>query len=163
MSRAAISVLALCIIAVPFTRGDAPTIRRTLSVDRFFDQYGRIKWEDEQARLDNFAIQIMNDPETIGYIFVYDGNNLCEGEAQARAMRAKRYLVEYRGLPSNRVIWRIEGHIKEALTTLQPVSRSVPISYPFMQVIMRSPRSHVTRHCRAGIAEIRKSKIGKQS
>src|SRR6185436_6694632 len=71
-----------------------------------FDQYGRINWEAEQARLDNFAIQLMNDRDSVGYIFIYDGSDLCEGEAQARAIRAKTYLVERRGVPWNRVIWR---------------------------------------------------------
>ena len=79
VSKAAISVLVLLIIAVPCTRADAPTVRPSLPVDRLFDQYGRIKWEDEQARLDNFAIQLMNEPDLIGYIFVYDGNNICAG------------------------------------------------------------------------------------
>lgn len=37
-----------------------------------FDQYGMTQWEDEQARLDNFAVQLMNDPELIGYILIYD-------------------------------------------------------------------------------------------
>ena len=158
MSRVGISVLVLLIIAVPFSRADVPTVRRTLPADRLFDQYGRIKWEDEQARLDNFAIQLSNDPDAIGYIFVYDANNLCAGEAQARAMRAKRYIVEHRGVQWNRVIWRIDGYIEEFMTYLQPVSRSIPISYPFLEEIIHSPKQHVTQNCHARIAEIKKAK-----
>jgi hypothetical protein len=157
VSRAAISVLVLLIVAVPCTRADVPGVERAPGW-RLFDQYGRINWEDEQAHLDNFAIQLMNEPDLIGYIFVYDGNNICAGEAQARAMRAKRYVVEHRGVQWNRVIWRIDGYIEEFMTYLQPVSRSIPISYPFLAEIMRSPRSHVTRHCQARIAEIKKAK-----
>jgi hypothetical protein len=62
VSRTAISVLVLLIIAVPCTRADAPTVRPSLPVDRLFDQYGRIRW-DEEARLDNFAIQLTNEPD----------------------------------------------------------------------------------------------------
>jgi hypothetical protein len=163
VNRAAIRFIILLVIAGPCTRADAPRAQTSSPVDRFFDQYGRISWENEQARLDNFAIQLMNDPDSIGYIFVYDANNLCAGEAQARAVRAKRYVVEYRGVPWNRVIWRIDGYLEEFMTYLQPVSRSVSISYPFLEVIMRSPKSHVTQRCHAKLAEIRNFKNGERS
>ena len=32
----------------------------------WLDKYGNIAWEDEKARLDNFAIQLMHDPNEIG-------------------------------------------------------------------------------------------------
>src|SRR6185295_14720076 len=55
-----------------------------------FDEYGNIKFNDEKARLDNYAIQLQNQPGSQGYIIAYGS---CEGEAQARADRAKDYLV----------------------------------------------------------------------
>jgi hypothetical protein len=64
------------------------------SFNRAFDEYGSICWEDEKARLDNFAIALLNDD--LGHIIVYDGKRACRGEAVARAIRAKKYLVEYR-------------------------------------------------------------------
>jgi hypothetical protein len=69
------------------------------SFDRLFDEYGLIRWEDEQARLDNFAIQLSNERDSIGYIFIYDGENVCAGEARARAIRARKYVVEHRHVP----------------------------------------------------------------
>jgi hypothetical protein len=39
-----------------------------------FDQYGDIKWEDEKARLDNFAIQMLNIPSARGALFTFAGN-----------------------------------------------------------------------------------------
>src|SRR5687768_15744126 len=51
----------------------------------WLDKYGNILWEDEKARLDNFAIQLMNDPNLIGYLYVQAGRLSCRGEAQARA------------------------------------------------------------------------------
>ena len=121
-----------------------------------FDQYGRINWEAEQARLDNFAIQLMNDRDSVGYIFIYDGSDLCEGEAQARAIRAKTYLVERRGVPWNRVIWRHDGFREQFMVALQPLRRSMAIPYPFLDSPEGLLRTHVTKRCPARIAEIRK-------
>jgi hypothetical protein len=122
---------------------------------RNFDEYGQINWEAEQAHLDNFAVQLMNDPELMGYIFVYDGNNICEGEAQARAIRAKTYLVNVRGVPWNRIIWRHDGYDELFMVALRPVNRSVAIPYPYRAPLQAVIRRHVTKGCRARIAEIK--------
>src|ERR1051325_3043492 len=78
--------------------------------DSLFDQYGAIRWKDEKARLNNFAIQLQQDEKLVGYILVFDAVGGCAGEAQARAIRAKRYVVEHRGISWDRVIWRREGY-----------------------------------------------------
>jgi hypothetical protein len=158
VSRAAISVLVLLIVAVPCTRGDAPKGRRALPVYRLFDSYGQIKWEDEQAHLDNLAIQLMNEPGTVAYIFIYDGNDVCIGEAQARAVRAKRYLVEHRGVPWNRVIWRHDGYSESFFIQLQPVSGSISIPYPFLGPPIPSVRHRIAQNCRSRMARIKNTK-----
>jgi len=84
--------------------------------NRAFDEYGAICLEDEQARLDNFAIELDNNSTAIGNIVVYDGKHCCRGEAVSRALRAKKYLVEHRKVDANRVVWRWGGY-QEALTT----------------------------------------------
>jgi hypothetical protein len=66
-----------------------------------FDEYGNIKFNDEKARLDNYAIQLQNQPGSQGYIIAY---GTCEGEAQARADRAKDYLVNTRGIDAGRLV-----------------------------------------------------------
>jgi len=66
-----------------------------------FDEYGNIKFNDEKARLDNYAIQLQNQPGSQGYIVVYGS---CAGEAQARADRAKDYLVNTRGIDAGRLV-----------------------------------------------------------
>jgi hypothetical protein len=86
--------------------------------NRAFDEYGRICWENEKARLDNFAIQLLNEPTTLGHIIVYDGQRACRGEAVARANRAKKYLVAYRKVPPGRVVWRWGGYLSEPMTQL---------------------------------------------
>ncbi|HKP46836.1 MAG TPA: hypothetical protein VJT50_09565 [Pyrinomonadaceae bacterium] len=68
---------------------------------RKFDEYGNIRFNDEKARLDNFAIQLQNEPGSQGYIIAYGS---CAGEAQARADRAKDYLVNTRGIDAGRIV-----------------------------------------------------------
>jgi Big-like domain-containing protein len=77
-----------------------------------FDEYGNIKFNDEKARLDNYAIQLQNDPTSNGTIIVYGS---CEGEAQARGDRAKDYLVNTRGIEAGRITV-IDGGCRTDLT-----------------------------------------------
>src|SRR5688572_24782357 len=60
------------------------------------DNYGDIDFEDEKARLDNFASQLTNAPDVTGYILVYAGRHTYEGEAEEHLLRSRRYVVEYR-------------------------------------------------------------------
>src|SRR5262249_47227414 len=115
--------------------------------DRLFDEYGLIGWGDERARLDNFAIQLTNEPDSLGYIFVYDGKNVCGGEARARAIRARKYVVEYRHLPWNRVMWRYEGYAGEFRIVLQPASREIKFEYGFLGPFKEMPIEHITKQC----------------
>jgi len=66
-----------------------------------FDEYGNIRFNDEKARLDNFAVQLQNQPGSTGYYIVYGS---CAGEGQARADRAKNYLVSNRGIDAARIV-----------------------------------------------------------
>ena len=103
-----------------------------------FDDYGRICWRDEKARLDNFAIALINsDRTTLGHIIVYDDKRACRDEAVARAVRAKKYLVEYRKVEADRVLWRWGGYSDGMRTTLVitpygasiwELSQSVPLA-----------------------------------
>src|SRR4029450_10409178 len=77
-----------------------------------FDEYGNIKFNDEKARLDNYAIQLQNQPGSQGYIIAYGS---CEGDAPARADRAKDYLVNTRGIEAGRIT-TIDGGCRSDLT-----------------------------------------------
>jgi hypothetical protein len=77
-----------------------------------FDEYGNIKFNDEKARLDNYAIQLQNQPGSQGYILAYGA---CAGEAQARADRAKDYLVNTRGIDAARLV-ALDGGCRSELT-----------------------------------------------
>jgi hypothetical protein len=84
---------------------------------RKFDEFGDINCEDEMARLDNFAIQLQNEPATKGIMIFYGGRRFRgrlprQGEAAARAARMKPYLVQRRGISAERVIV-IDGGYRE--------------------------------------------------
>ena len=78
-----------------------------------FDHYGNVSWENEMARLDNFAVAIENDPQMIAEIAVFGDKNGCPLNAQRRALRAKNYLVQRRGIDPNRIVWRDLGYLDE--------------------------------------------------
>lgn len=80
-----------------------------------FDEFGDVLWSDLIARLDNYAIQLMNDPSATGFIVVYRTRRDLPGLSHARAMRSKEYLTKTRGLPSDRVS-PVDGGIAEHLT-----------------------------------------------
>jgi hypothetical protein len=84
---------------------DLETFVRTASITcgLRFDEYGDISWEDEKARLDNFAIQLMNEENAQGYIVAYAGRKAYIGEAQLRANRARDYLIKVREVDPKRV------------------------------------------------------------
>ncbi len=77
-----------------------------------FDEYGNIKFNDEKARLDNFAIQLQNQPGSTATIIVYGS---CAGEGQTRGDRAKDYLVNTRGIDAGRITV-IDGGCRSDLT-----------------------------------------------
>ncbi len=77
-----------------------------------FDEYGDIRFNDEKARLDNYAIQLQNDPQATAVIIAY---GTCAGEGQARADRAKNYLVNTRGIEAGRIT-TIDGGCRAQLT-----------------------------------------------
>ena len=79
---------------------------------RKFDEYGNIRFNDEKARLDNYAIQLQNEPGSTGTIIAYGS---CAGEAQARADRAKDYLVNTRGIEAGRIT-TVDGGCRADLT-----------------------------------------------
>lgn len=98
------------------------------------DEYGDIKFEDEQARLDNFAIELQNWPEGKGYIIAYGGRRSHPGEARKRAERAKRYITTVRNIPVRQVVV-IDGGYREELTVeLRLRSQNAPPPQPMPTV-----------------------------
>jgi hypothetical protein len=82
---------------------------------RKFDEYGNIRFNDEKARLDNFAIQLQNEPSARGSIVGYGS---CGTEGTTRANRAKDYLVNTRGIDAGRLDVVDGGCLPELLVQL---------------------------------------------
>ncbi|HLO00866.1 MAG TPA: hypothetical protein VK208_20580 [Pyrinomonadaceae bacterium] len=116
--RFAIALIFLFLF-VPST--PAPS-RIVFVLDSPFDTYGDLCFEDEKARLDNFAIALQQNPDWIGYVVVYAGNKSCPGEAWYRANRTKNWVVK-RGVEANRIILRDAGYLEDVTTMLQPWPR----------------------------------------
>jgi hypothetical protein len=94
------------------TASCSTSVRPLAEVARKFDTYGNIRFNDEKARLDNFAIELQNNPGAQGYILAYGS---CTGEGQARADRAKDYLVNTRGIDAGRIV-TVDGGCRAELT-----------------------------------------------
>ena len=100
-----------------------------------FDEYGNIRFNDEKARLDNYAIQLQNDPNARGAIIAYGGRRGRRGEAQARANRARDYLVNTRGIDAGRID-TIDGGYRDELTVelwVVPAGATAPTASPTVQ------------------------------
>ena len=72
--------------------------------DKCYDCFEPHKFDDMKARLDNFAIELQNNPSAQGYMIVYAAPNSRAGQADALITRAKEYLSKDRGIDSSRVI-----------------------------------------------------------
>jgi hypothetical protein len=99
---------------------------------RMFDQWGDIPFTDEKARLDNAAIQLRSDPNFIIYLVIFAGKTACVGEARARAVRAKSYLIRKRGLRAQQIIW-IDGGYEDDVRTdvwIWPPNMKAPSAFP---------------------------------
>jgi hypothetical protein len=71
---------------------------------RKFDVYGALHKPDEMARLDNFAIELQNEPVATAYIITYGGSKSTPSVAKTRANFAKNYLVNTRGISGDRIV-----------------------------------------------------------
>lgn len=123
-----------------------------------FDRYGNIRWEDEKARLDNFAIHLWDDSNYLGYIWVFQAPDMCAGEAEARAIRGQNYLVNYRHVSWNRVVWMV-GHRREFETVFWVITRDKASSPPIPDDDPTAKRSVAVKGCAKRLAQIKRSRF----
>ena len=93
------------------TRSCTFSIAQPPPLARKFDEYGDLRFNDEKARLDNFAIQLQQEPGSQGYYVIFGS---CEGEADQRSARAVDYLVNNRGIDRGRITV-VNGGCRETL------------------------------------------------
>lgn len=85
---------------------------------RKIDEYGKIGHCDETARLDNFAIELQNDPGLKGYLLVYVGKDDLPSWRDGILNRAAGYLVDSRRLEAARLKVVNAGYREKRTTEL---------------------------------------------
>jgi len=117
-----------------------------------FDEYGDIKFNDERARLDNFAIQLSNQSLSSGYILMSAGQKTFENETMERLERAKSYLVNVREIDPNRVVTVDCGFTPDLTIKLYvaPLGSTPPVcsnsvEIPISEVKFTKPRPQASK------------------
>jgi hypothetical protein len=73
-----------------------------------------VQYSDKIARLDNFAIQLQNEPNTRGFIIVYRTRRDLPGLSNRYGVWMKSYMTIARGLPKERIV-TVDGGEAECL------------------------------------------------
>ena len=71
---------------------------------RKFDEFPDIQLSDLKARLDNFVIELQNNPAARGFIMIYRSRRDLPGLNSRVAQTIKYYLVYTRGFPAERIV-----------------------------------------------------------
>jgi hypothetical protein len=99
---------------------------------RKFDEFPAIAYNDEKARLDNYAIELQNDPTATAYVIVYPGQRGRPGDVQRHTTRIVDYLVSSRGINAQRIVTLV-GPARDLLLVelwLCPQGAKPPASTP---------------------------------
>lgn len=74
---------------------------------RRFDEFESRAFDDDKARLDNFVIELQNNPDAQGYIIMYQGTDRASqrrGNVDMLSRRTLDYLVKTRGVDPRRIM-----------------------------------------------------------
>jgi hypothetical protein len=85
---------------------------------RKFDEFPNIARNDEKARLDNFAVELQNDPTASAYVIVYPGRSGKASDVQKHTTRIVDYLVNSRGIDGRRIVSLVGGSRNELMVEL---------------------------------------------
>ena len=85
---------------------------------RKFDEFPDISRNDEKARLDNFGIDLQNDPTSTAYVKVSPGRSSRLGDVQRHTTRIVDYLVNSRGIDARRIVTLVGSSRDELLVEL---------------------------------------------
>lgn len=97
---------------------------------RKLDDYGKMGYCSETARLDNFAITLQGEPGTKGYLLVYMGRDDMPAWKTGILGRAADYLVNARRLDASRVKVVFGGYREQRTTELWVVAAEDPAPEP---------------------------------
>ena len=115
----------LCLCTWPAMRAGAQA-----NTTRKFDEYGKVGHCDETARLDNFVIELQNEPASKGYLLIYVGKDDLPAWTRGILGRAAHYLVSARGMEPGRVEVVNAGYREKRATELWVVPENDPPPQP---------------------------------
>lgn len=82
---------------------------------RKFDELIGLSRNDEKARLDNYLIDLQNDPTSTAHVIVYPAQRGKPGAVQTQTTHIVDYLVNSRGLDARRIVTQV-GTPRDAMT-----------------------------------------------
>ncbi|HKG14731.1 MAG TPA: hypothetical protein VKB12_15490 [Pyrinomonadaceae bacterium] len=104
---------------------NAPTPGRPLVAEKI-DEFGLARGCDHGARLDNFAIELQNFPDHVGYVIAYGVEGEASGAAGFRLKVTKDYLVNSRGIDEDRIVTLYGGPYRDKTETHAELWRVPP-------------------------------------
>ena len=108
-------------------------------VARLIDEFGEIQFSDLMARLDFFAVELQNEPASLGVIVAYGARHTFPGWPMRRAHASHNYLVNTRGLDAARLSTVFAGLREEIAFQLWVVPPGAePPAKPFDPVLLMS-------------------------
>jgi hypothetical protein len=108
------------------TSASSTTYARIQPKPRKIDEYGTLKPVNAHARIDNYAIEMQNDPTAQAYVIAYGGRTSTGTAAQKTADKAKTYLVMTRGIDASRIVTVNGGFREKPFTELWIVPSDAP-------------------------------------
>jgi hypothetical protein len=99
---------------------------------RKFDEFNSANWENAMAHLDGFALTLNNNPNELGVLIIYGGQNHPRGESKAWSACVKDYLVNRRSINGGRLIMKDGGYRKSLTVELWGIAdrKYVPTPSP---------------------------------
>jgi hypothetical protein len=97
---------------------------------RKFDEFPDIARNDEKARLDNYAVELQNDPTATAYVIVYPGRASRSGDVQKHTTRIVDYLVNSRGIDARRIVTLVGTTREELMVELWTCPQGAPPPRP---------------------------------
>jgi hypothetical protein len=125
------ALFVVCACAGARAQGDVPGL---------VDAFGKVNMSDLAARLDNFAIELQNDPSARGLFVVYPRPDRLPGWYMRLAYWGKGYLIKVRGFDASRVEVVNGGYrdeVKYELWALRPGAASPVEPYDWAAALAR--------------------------
>lgn len=131
-------LILFCLIA-----SQSVVAQKSAAAARKFDEFGDANLSDIAARLDNYAIQLQNEPDTRAFVIVYRTRRDVPGLSSSLAGWMKSYLLGARGFDTSRIVavdGGVAGCIAQELWIVPPGAAPVPRSDAYQRTFEATDR-----------------------